>query len=1136
MAGAYREERRRQFRQDLNTLKEEGYLSAAITDEVARAHHQYHLDLMAEEKLEKEEVHTPIKQESVSVNKPIQKPQVVKKTLSPEELRERNITWSLNIGVILLLIGGLFVATSNWETMTPFMKSGAIAAVSALFFLLAFLSKKVLNIEKTGFAFTVLGSLFLPIFILSLGWFGLLGSYLSIQGEGKYFLGVLGSFVPAIAYLYFSTKLQSRLFVWFTYISISVGSAFLLAGFSLPLDYFYLGIMLFNGLVIYVYHWLKSRSQYTLFSKEMVHFSQINLVLSTLFMLFVYDNHILYSVNLLLTAVIYLSMMFVSGKKEFHFVFSAMIVYGVYQLIENSILDMAGPLIYALVAFGFMLLPNLLKDSFQLNKAFQYTSAVVSGLAFIYISLEGILMKMGEASFILMVAYFIIALNFIYLTNVHKKHLFMYLSSIFLFTAFFEGFALVDVNLMDIHYALQMFLAGFVLLLIVGTNKGAKLLEFIRNSSRDVSIGIMILAILLAELEESWLALGMMFGLFALSSFIILKVEKRKLYTQVAIWTIPVASGLTIASIGQYLHSYQRYLFQGFTEDIHLALASLFVFIMSFAWSKLGEQTISRASFLVANGFYLLSILASYILPTENDWIQPLILSGGILMFSLLYIRLRLQVVPFMISITTLLAYFSIWEAINETDKLEFIHYTGVGVLLFAVAFLFHEKEKYIYRAFSWTAHIFYPMALAFSILESFDKAEFNFLTAILIYAMSMKLSSKEWQKKIFLYAAFTSLFLTIATGLERLYFYFETPYAFLITSILILVLWLWSKDPFRKRIPYYYVPFSILGMSSFLIGFPKEGPDYLAFLLYTMIVLFHLQKVKWDIFTWIPLVLLWKVALEFTIYEGWSNQWSIALLAGLGILILFTGKLLYKHLIYKEAGKSLLNIDFYTVVSLLYFLCLYRFETEMLWTVPLPGLLISLAIWLQQNRVNPKWRIFVPVASIIFLLQPYYGLMMELELPELFEREIYVLPFVLVVIFIKKILKGSYEAFTSRLQWAILIIVALLLIQDGLASSTIYDAIILGTLSLTSMLAGMFIRVKSYFFVGAGVLLLNVFLQTRPFWGNMPWWAYLLIAGSILIGVASYNEWHKQKAVKGEPTLITKFKENVINKLKEWK
>jgi hypothetical protein len=103
------------------------------------------------------------------------------------------------------------------------------------------------------------------------------------------------------------------------------------------------------------------------------------------------------------------------------------------------------------------------------------------------------------------------------------------------------------------------------------------------------------------------------------------------------------------------------------------------------------------------------------------------------------------------------------------------------------------------------------------------------------------------------------------------------------------------------------------------------------------------------------------------------------------------------------------------------------------------------------------------------------------------------------------------------------------------LASNTVYDALIVGTLSLLSMLAGTFFRIKAYFFVGSGVLLLNVLLKTRPYWGNLPWWAYLLIAGSLLITVASYNEWQKQKTAKGEEAFILLWKNNIIKKLKEW-
>lgn len=103
------------------------------------------------------------------------------------------------------------------------------------------------------------------------------------------------------------------------------------------------------------------------------------------------------------------------------------------------------------------------------------------------------------------------------------------------------------------------------------------------------------------------------------------------------------------------------------------------------------------------------------------------------------------------------------------------------------------------------------------------------------------------------------------------------------------------------------------------------------------------------------------------------------------------------------------------------------------------------------------------------------------------------------------------------------------------MASNTIYDALIVGTLSLASMLGGMFYQLKSFFFIGSGVLLLNVFIQTKPYWGNMPWWGYLLIAGSILITVASYNEWHKQKTSDGKQTLISIFNKKVVKRIKKW-
>ena len=137
-------------------------------------------------------------------------------------------------------------------------------------------------------------------------------------------------------------------------------------------------MMVFNAIFIIVYHQFKHKEPFKLFTTEFIPYVQVNLVLCTLMMLFLYDNQVLYSFNLLLTAIIYLSMMYVSGRKEYHFIFSIMIVYGAYQLIEHSFLDNFGAIVYALIGFGMVFVPKALDDQFTLNKAFQYTSAVIS--------------------------------------------------------------------------------------------------------------------------------------------------------------------------------------------------------------------------------------------------------------------------------------------------------------------------------------------------------------------------------------------------------------------------------------------------------------------------------------------------------------------------------------------------------------------------------------------------------------------------------------------------------------------------------------------------------------------------------------------------------------------------------------
>src|SRR5699024_1371945 len=425
-------ERQNIMLEELRELNRKGYISNEAYHKVLQGQHNY---IVAMEKTtdapeQDDSVSTPVKpKKPITTAKPSkeksqqveqtkeQTPTPQKKRLSEQDIRDRNITWSLSIAVILLIIGGTALATNTWDIMSSWMKTGMIALVAGLFFGLSFVTEGMLSIKKTAFAFYVLGSLFLPIVYLSIGFFEQMGTYLSFYGEGRYLYGAIGSFILFPVYLTLAFKLRARLFVWISYIVVTLCAGFLLAWFNVPVDGFYFGIMVFNSLLILGYHYLRqsNRKSVKLMTDELPLYIQVSLILSTLLMISFYNDQVFHGFNLLLTAVIYFAMIYVSNHKQYHFVFSLMLVYGAYQLIEFTALHHIGAIGYALLGFIFLSIPKLIEDKYQMAKIFRYTSAIVSGCAFIFISVQGMVIRMDDPSFILLAAYLIIALNFLYL-------------------------------------------------------------------------------------------------------------------------------------------------------------------------------------------------------------------------------------------------------------------------------------------------------------------------------------------------------------------------------------------------------------------------------------------------------------------------------------------------------------------------------------------------------------------------------------------------------------------------------------------------------------------------------------------------------------------------------------------------
>jgi len=313
-----------------------------------------------------------------------------KKILTPQEIKERNITWSLNLGVIFILIAGLVLATSNWEMMNNITKTLVVTFVSGMFFGISVLSEKILKIKKTAFAFWILGSLLLPVSILSAGYFQLFGEWLSVFGEGKYLLGVIGATLCLPLYGYSTYKYKHRIFSWITLIALSLNVIFIFKTLYLRQDLFYLFMIIYNSILLFINYKYKEYKNLSLFTKELSVFTQINILFTTLFILIDYLDLKLYGYNILLTSLLYMLMVFNKERKEYSFVFTALFVYGVYQIVSNSLLFRIDIILYALMGYVFILLEGYQREDKALSKIYKYSNAIISLLVFIFITFKGL--------------------------------------------------------------------------------------------------------------------------------------------------------------------------------------------------------------------------------------------------------------------------------------------------------------------------------------------------------------------------------------------------------------------------------------------------------------------------------------------------------------------------------------------------------------------------------------------------------------------------------------------------------------------------------------------------------------------------------------------------------------------------
>lgn len=1080
---------------------------------------------------------------------PIIQPKPVREPQSPEQVRERNITWLLVLGVLFLLISGLVVATSTWDQMGALVKVIILLGVALFFLGLSELSSRFLKIKKTAFAFLTLGSLLLPIAIIGIGYFELFGNYLSLTGEGQYWLGFICTLVPLPLYARNAYKTKTKLFVWIFYVFLTLSTSFFLIAVNTPVDLFFFLIMLYNLLLLYIHHTFKQKKQTRLkvFFTELPTYTQLNLIISTLFMLVLFDHGIFYSFNLLISALIFMAMVFVYRAKEFQYVFIALFAYSIYQLTEHTFLHEIDLLIYPIIGIAYLVFANLTNKDAGLRKVFYYASGFITGVSFLYVTSQMAIEFADSRSWLVLLSLILIAATYIYLAKLTNQIIFRILAPVFIMMVGIQFWFVALNRIFSDGFSIYLFIYAIAIFIGIGVKNRLTFLNNIVKSSYYTSIVVMIMTILLELLENHSLTVALMLVVISILAIYLSLVSSNQQEKRVADWVHPIsglfAIYLTYNKIIESSEFYQDQLGISF----HLAIAGLVLLGISLLWKKANQLRFAKTTFYTGQASYLFALYQLFILYSGDPvFVRPLILLVGIGVTYWLVRYTKRNQLWLVVSLTTLGFYLSLVSTFSIETFSSFIWFMlGLPVLFLVIERYLAKYEPALKPYYFFigqgvlallvlviAGRYYLTVSLSFLSVTLFHPV--IWLIPLVIYLYTTIRQTKEQYIKLTFYAS-----LTMVVGLivNLVYYYsllptFPLVYDWIIAIVGLVLIWVAVPAIWKRRIEWYMIPLmNIILLFAILSSRASTAWQLIILLGLVCLSLCFLQIRKWSIFAIIPLffsLIIWQNQL---ISIDKIGLWLIYIL--IFIVLNITGNYLYKHLLKRdEQAKPIL--DWYSIVSVIYLFNSYSLPKNV-WLETITLCLFTVWFFWQSKRVQKpiNTKIFLSLATIS-LLTPYNLLLGEYIhlIPELFHAELRALPMFALMLILTKKVWSRYQPIVRQIETSSLILLTIYLVVDAIQSGTIWDALIIGIMSIVSLLIGMHYHIKDYFFVGVGTLIFNLIYQTRPFWGNLPWWAYLLFAGLLFIAIASYNEWKKQQDSEGK--LEQKFKK-LIAHFKKW-
>ncbi|MED3908671.1 hypothetical protein P4597_05650 [Peribacillus simplex] len=867
-----------------------------------------------------------IEQQAIKREKPV-KPTKPKKT--PEQIRERNISVILLTGVILLLFGGLILATSSWGDLNAVLKVFFIGMVSVIFTGMAFIASK-LKIKQTAFAFLTLAGLFIPITILSALYYRIFGEYLSLNGGGRGLLGFLGGLLCLSIYCKIADYFKSKIFIFISIFTFGITCYFGLAFVTPNIEWMFLAIGILNLILLWNIEQLKNQKALTLFKPFIFQFIQFKIIVEAFVILTLFSSNLVYSLTLMVFSVLFLIFSVKFQKKYYEMAFSAVFTYGYIHFIFNSFLSEYMIIAFAFVPIIFTVLSKYLAKSkmTKLSKNFMFTSLIESGIVFLYSNA----MVYQENYAQIFIALMIVSAQLVYVSLHSRNSSFTYPAVVVFDLAFLYLFFALPVSfstILNLFFVVQVIQYLGVYLY----NRHPRYSLF-KKSILLISPMIMLVVLTSKFSEMDWLAvsaeLAMISGLF----FITYIKDESKHMKENAIYGFPITFVLALVAFYPYLLESLEWVRSNIMFSVYLMGVSLISIGAAYTFKKGYPKFFP----VFAYSGQILSFLSLISIPFDS--LNPLEASGAIAIatvingWSVHIHRKHIFWVP--VVITSAGLYASLYDVFDFGSMVLKIAFVLLGPIIF---FLLGEwlgkysKNGKLY--FQYTSHLANLLAIpvGYLLIVYSESSPFLYVAQLLIYILSALRAHVKWEKYVFTYLGFSALFLQVHLFLTNVgKMAFITSICMMITGGLITILWSVSNKNWKGIMEYYLIPFIHLGISISILetairDFPLNR-ELVWVGVMTVQILFAwylLMKRNWRNYVVVPL------SLAFIFYNMYVNilplvMAIIVLLVCMAVMVMASRRH-FKGLLNQEGTKRV--IDYYRIFGLLY-LCTLNLEVFM--------------------------------------------------------------------------------------------------------------------------------------------------------------------------------------------------------------